>query len=91
MGLAKNASLDNLRFTTDLKAAVKDADLIQENVPEVESIKDSVLKEIDFMRNRLLLLVQVHLVLYQLNCKNLKNPERLVVAHPFHPVYLTSC
>ena len=32
MGLAKNASLDNLRFTTDLKAAVKDADLIQENV-----------------------------------------------------------
>ena len=88
MGLAKNASLDNLRFTTDLKAAVKDADLIQENVPEVESIKDSVLKEIDFMRNRLLLLVQVHLVLYQLNCKNLKNPERLVVAHPFHPVYI---
>ena len=87
MGLAKNASLDNLRFTTDLKAAVKDADLIQENVPEVESIKDSVLK-IDFMRNRLLLLVQVHLVLYQLNCKNLKNPERLVVAHPFHPVYI---
>ena len=40
------------------------------------------------MRNRLLLLVQVHLVLYQLNCKNLKNPERLVVAHPFHPVYI---
>ena len=72
MGLAKNASLDNLRFTTDLKAAVKDADLIQENVPEVESIKDSVLKEIDFMRNRLLLLVQVHLVLYQLNCKKFK-------------------
>ena len=48
MGLAEGASLDNLRFTTDLKAAVKDADLIQENVPEVESIKDSVLKEIDF-------------------------------------------
>ena len=88
MGLAKNASLDNLRFTTDLKAAVKDADLIQENVPEVESIKDSVLKKLIFMRNRLLLLVQVHLVLYQLNCKNLKNPERLVVAHPFHPVYI---
>ena len=34
MGLAKNASLDNLRFTTDLKATVKDADLIQENVPK---------------------------------------------------------
>ena len=33
-------------------------------------------------------MVQVHLVLYQLNCKNLKNPERLVVAHPFHPVYI---
>ena len=72
MGLAKNASLDNLRFTTDLKAAVKDADLIQEKCSEVESIKDSVLKKLIFMRNRLLLLVQVHLVLYQLNCKKFK-------------------
>ena len=28
MGLSEGASLDNLSFTTDLKSAVKDADLI---------------------------------------------------------------
>ena len=71
MGLSEGASLDNLSFTTDLKSAVKDADLIQENVPEVESIKDAVLKEIDFMRNRLPLSVQVPLVLCQLSYKRI--------------------
>ena len=40
------------------------------------------------MRNRLPLSVQVPLVLCQLSYKNLKHPERLVVAHPFHPVYI---
>ncbi|MGZ9807607.1 3-hydroxyacyl-CoA dehydrogenase NAD-binding domain-containing protein, partial [Staphylococcus haemolyticus] len=89
MGLAKNASLDNLRFTTDLKAAVKDADLIQENVPEVESIKDSVLKEIDFYAKPSAIIGSSTsgIIPTELQ-KNLKNPERLVVAHPFHPVYI---
>ena len=48
MGLADNASLENLTFTTDLKEAVKEVEHIQENVPEVEEIKDTVLREIDF-------------------------------------------
>ena len=45
MGLHPNASLDNLTFTPYLEEAVKDADLIQENVPEVEEI--SILNEKD--------------------------------------------
>ena len=60
MGLAENASIKNLTFTPHLEEAVKDADHIQENVPEVEEIKDAVLKEIDFMRNLKQQLVQVH-------------------------------
>ena len=59
MGLAENASIQNLTFTPHLEEAVKDADHIQENVPEVEEIKDAVLKEI-FMRNLKQQLVQVH-------------------------------
>ena len=35
MGLADNASLENLTFSTDLKEAVKEVEHIQENVPEV--------------------------------------------------------
>ena len=34
MGLAENASIQNLTFTPHLEEAVKDADHIQENVPE---------------------------------------------------------
>ena len=45
-GLAENASIQNLTFTPHLEEAVKDADHIQENVPEVEEIKDAVLKRL---------------------------------------------
>src|SRR5699024_12280092 len=47
LGLAEGASLYKLSFTANLEEAVKDADHIQENVPEIESIKDQVLTEID--------------------------------------------
>lgn len=60
MGLAENASIQNLTFTPHLEEAVKDADHIQENVPEVEEIKDAVLKRLIFMRNLKQQLVQVH-------------------------------
>src|SRR5699024_4586132 len=46
LGLSEGASIDRLTFTQDLTEAVKDADVIQENVPEVEAIKDTVLREI---------------------------------------------
>lgn len=59
MGLADNASLENLTFTTDLKEAVKEVEHIQENVPEVEEIKDTVLREIDFMHHLMQQLAQV--------------------------------
>ena len=89
MGLSEGASLDNLSFTTDLKSAVKDADLIQENVPEVESIKDAVLKEIDFYAKPSAIIGSSTSGIMPTELqKNLKHPERLVVAHPFHPVYI---
>jgi 3-hydroxyacyl-CoA dehydrogenase len=39
IGLSKNASRDHLKFTTDLKKAVADADLVQENGPERQDFK----------------------------------------------------
>ena len=35
IGLSPNASRDHLKFTTDLKKALADADLVQENGPEI--------------------------------------------------------
>ena len=89
MGLADNASLENLTFTTDLKEAVKEVEHIQENVPEVEEIKDTVLREIDFYaKPEATIGSSTSGIMPSELQKNLSHPERLVVAHPFHPVYI---
>lgn len=89
MGLADNASLENLTFTKDLKEAVKEVEHIQENVPEVEEIKDTVLREIDFYASPYATIgSSTSGIMPSELQKNLSHPERLVVAHPFHPVYI---
>nr|WP_315295915.1 3-hydroxyacyl-CoA dehydrogenase NAD-binding domain-containing protein [Mammaliicoccus lentus] len=89
MGLHPNASLDNLTFTPYLEEAVKDVDLIQENVPEVEEIKDKVLTDIDFYARPDAIIGSSTSGIKPTELqRNLKHPERLVVAHPFHPVYI---
>lgn len=89
MGIHPNASLDNLTFTPYLEEAVKDADLIQENVPEVEEIKDKVLTDIDFYARPDAIIGSSTSGIKPTELqRNLKHPERLVVAHPFHPVYI---
>ncbi|WP_367019710.1 3-hydroxyacyl-CoA dehydrogenase NAD-binding domain-containing protein [Staphylococcus capitis] len=89
MGLADNASLENLTFTTDLKEAVKEVEHIQEDVPEVEEIKDTVLREIDFYASPYATIgSSTSGIMPSELQKNLSHPERLVVAHPFHPVYI---
>ncbi|MCP6565592.1 3-hydroxyacyl-CoA dehydrogenase NAD-binding domain-containing protein, partial [Klebsiella pneumoniae] len=68
---------------------MKDADLIQENVPEVEEIKASVLKEIDtYARPDEIIGSSTSGIMPTELQEGLKHPERLVVAHPFHPVYI---
>ncbi|PTI79993.1 L-carnitine dehydrogenase [Staphylococcus succinus] len=89
LGLAEGASIGNLTFTPYLEEAVKDADHIQENVPEVESIKDKVLREIDlYARPDATIGSSTSGIKPSELQKYLKYPERLIVAHPFHPVYI---
>jgi|SRR5271165_2306618 len=47
IGLAPGASTARLRFTADLKEAVADADLVQENAPEREAVKIKLFAEMD--------------------------------------------
>ena len=65
----------NLIFAKSIEEAVKNADLIQENAPENESIKKKVVREISKLLPSDI----------QTACKN---PERFIIAHPFNPVYL---
>ncbi|APE30807.1 3-hydroxybutyryl-CoA dehydrogenase [Halomonas aestuarii] len=90
LGLAEGASPDRLRFVASLEAAVEGADLIQENVPERLPLKQEILAALDaaaapgtiigsstsgFKPSDL-----------QRDCT--RAPGRVIVAHPFNPVYL---
>jgi carnitine 3-dehydrogenase len=88
-GLAEGASKDRLTFEPDLAKAIANADLIQENVPEREELKRMVLAEIDRLSKPEAIIASSTSGLkpstLQEDCQR---PERVIVAHPFNPVYL---
>ncbi|MYL42864.1 3-hydroxyacyl-CoA dehydrogenase NAD-binding domain-containing protein [Virgibacillus salexigens] len=89
-GLTNGASLDNLSFESDLGKAVSNADFVQENVPEREELKRQVIAEIDkYAPEETIIASSTSGILpstLQADCS--LYPERVIVAHPFNPVYL---
>lgn len=78
-----------LIFTRSLKEAVEDADYIQESSPEVEAIKKPLLNEISkYAKPNAIIGSSTSGLLPSSLQSEMVNPERLVVAHPFNPVYL---
>ncbi|WP_077622753.1 L-carnitine dehydrogenase [Sediminibacillus massiliensis] len=89
MGLAPGASRDRLAFTTDLESAVADADIIQENVPEREELKRNLLASIDLLaKEDAIIASSTSGITPSTLQKDCKNPNRVIVAHPFNPVYI---
>ncbi|MCP3027153.1 3-hydroxyacyl-CoA dehydrogenase NAD-binding domain-containing protein [Halobacillus sp. A5] len=89
LGLAEGASKERLTFEGELADAVKDADFIQENVPEIEELKQTVLQSIDQnAKPDALIGSSTSGIMPSELQANLQHPERFVVAHPFHPVYI---
>jgi carnitine 3-dehydrogenase len=88
-GLHPGARQDRVRFTTDLQDAVRGAALVQENAPEDEMLKRRVLAQIDAAAHPETLIASSTSGLMpstlQADCAR---PERVLVAHPFNPVYL---
>lgn len=89
IGLADNASLDNFQYTTDLVEATKDAEFIQESVPEVLKLKQGLYKTLGDIVDANVVIASstsgLSMTDIQANCAT---PERTVVAHPFNPPYL---
>ncbi|MBB6448417.1 carnitine 3-dehydrogenase [Geomicrobium halophilum] len=89
-GIKDQASIENLTFTNTLEEAVKHADLIQENVPEREDVKQNVLAQVDELAPASAIIASstsgYKPSVLQSACK--QHPERVIVAHPFNPVYL---
>jgi carnitine 3-dehydrogenase len=79
----------SLRFVHSVEDAVRDADFIQESAPERLELKQKLFAEIG-RHGRLDALIGSStsgLLPTQLQ-ERMQHPQRLVVAHPFNPVYL---
>ena len=82
-------STKKLYFKKTIRDAVKDVDLIQENVPENEKIKKKIVKEISKWSKPNAIIASSSSGLLPSRIQSAcKNPARFVVAHPFNPVYL---
>ncbi|MGP4071042.1 L-carnitine dehydrogenase [Piscibacillus sp. B03] len=89
LGLKEGASKNRLTFVSTLEEAVQDADLIQENVPERVELKQSVLRDIDInSKSDAVIGSSTSGIKPTVLQETLDNPEKLVVAHPFNPVYI---
>jgi len=89
IGLSKGASKDRLTFTTDMKKALSQADLVQENGPERPDFKMKLYAEMDEVTPIDSLLASsssgITPSVIQSKCKH---PERVVIGHPFNPPHI---
>jgi carnitine 3-dehydrogenase len=78
-----------LSFTTDLKVMAKQADFIQENIPEQLPLKQRMLAEVSRIAPADVIIASSTSGLTPTDLqKDMVAPERFCVAHPFNPVYL---
>jgi carnitine 3-dehydrogenase / betainyl-CoA thioesterase len=78
-----------LSFTTDLLAMARQADLIQENIPEQLELKQRVLADVSRVAPADVIIASSTSGLMPSDLqKSMVAPERFLVAHPFNPVYL---
>ena len=85
----KKININNLKIEDTLEEAVKNSDLIQENVPERLQIKKTVLKNISKVapKNTIIASSSSGLLPSKLQSGCI-NPQRFIIAHPFNPVYI---
>ena len=86
----KKININNqLKFCSSIKEAVADADLIQENAPENEKLKINIIKEISLHTKKSSIIASSSSGLLPSKIQSkAKHPERVLIAHPFNPVYL---
>jgi carnitine 3-dehydrogenase len=78
-----------LTFTTDLLAMARQADFIQENIPEQLELKQRVLADVSRVAPADVVIASSTSGLMPSDLQKwMVAPERFLVAHPFNPVYL---
>jgi len=89
IGLSPNASRDHLKFTTDMKQALANADLVQENGPERKDFKIKLFADMDAATPPDSIIASsssgLTMSVMQSACTH---PERCVIGHPFNPPHV---
>src|ERR1700761_6640220 len=89
IGLSPNASREHLKFTTDMKKALADADLVQENGPERQDFKIKLFADMDAATPADSIIASsssgLTMSVMQSACQH---PERCVIGHPFNPPHV---
>ncbi len=89
IGLSNGASRDRLSFTTNMKEALSEADLVQENGPERPDFKMKLFADMDDVTPVDSLIASsssgITPSVIQSKCKH---PERVLIGHPFNPPHI---
>ncbi len=89
MGLFPGASRERLRFCQTVEEMAEVADFIQEAAPERMALKQALHAQMDAVARPDVIIASSTSGLlpteFQIDCQN---PERVLVGHPFNPVYL---
>jgi 3-hydroxyacyl-CoA dehydrogenase len=89
IGLSPGASKERLSFALDMKKAVSNADLVQENGPERPDFKIKLFADLDAATPPGSIIASsssgITMSVMQSACKH---PERCVIGHPFNPPHM---
>ena len=89
IGLSPGAARDRLTFTPDMKAALAQADLVQENAPERPEFKMKLFTDMEATLPVDSIIASsssgITPSVMQSKCKH---PERVLVGHPFNPPHI---
>ena len=89
IGLSPGATRDRLAFTPDMKAALAQADLVQENAPERPEFKIKLFADMEATLPVDSIIASsssgITPSVMQSKCKH---PERVLVGHPFNPPHI---
>jgi len=90
LGLAPGASQSKLTFSADLPAAIRGADLVQENGPERIEFKQELYGQLDELLppDAIIASSSSGLTMSEIQKGCASHPERCVIGHPFNPPHL---
>ncbi len=87
--LGKPKKEGKLSFTTDLKEMASKADFIHEAAPEREDLKIRLFRDIDAAARPDVIIASSSSGFLPTNLQSeCRHPERVIIGHPFNPVYL---